>query len=87
MPIVDAHSLSGECYVRSSHPIFATRDCIGMVIDILAERGFQVVCDVRKSRVADTVDLKMGTINYATDRFVIFFIKFRRPVIRKEEDD
>jgi adenylate kinase len=43
VPVIVRHALSGRCVVRSANPLFQEPTAIDMVLDTLAERGYQAV--------------------------------------------
>lgn len=59
-----------------------------MVIDILSERGFYVVADVKKTKVPIRFEKKSDSVFeavFSEERVVIFRIYHKRPIIRTDE--
>lgn len=81
--IVKRQALSGRAIVRSNNPIFAQQQAIDMALDILTERGFQVVLDLKRKLLPVSVDLKTGQVISKETRVYEFQIEFPRPTIRR----
>jgi hypothetical protein len=59
-----------------------------MVLDILSERGFYVVADVKKTKIPLRFERRGdGTLEpfFIEDRILIFRIYYKRPIIRRDE--
>jgi adenylate kinase len=48
MPIIRRHTMSGRAHINSESSILADPLALGMMIDIFADRGYDVVIDVRR---------------------------------------
>lgn len=51
MPIIWRHTMSGRAHINSESPILAEPVALAMIIDIFADRGYDVVIDVRRYEV------------------------------------
>lgn len=54
-----------------------------MALDVLSERGYTTVLDLKKQRVPISVDLKTGAVKTKTKRLYEFAIEFPKPKIRR----
>jgi adenylate kinase len=69
VPVIARHALSGRCVVKTASALFRDPTTIDMVLDVLVERGYQVV--------HETVD---GQLDAALHRFEI---RFHPPELRR----
>ncbi len=58
IPIIEKHSISGLAYINSEASVFDDPLAIAILIDILTERGFTVVVDIRRMEVPSRIDPK-----------------------------
>jgi adenylate kinase len=48
MPIIKRHTMSGRAHINSESPILADPLVLAMIIDVFADRGYDVVIDIRR---------------------------------------
>ena len=66
--------------------------CINMVLDVLAERGYNVTLDITRERYAERLepavpgDMSGQRVHNKIIKTWIFEVTFRRPQIRRAED-
>eukprot|EP01116_Phalansterium_solitarium_P021574 TRINITY_DN6772_c0_g1_i2.p1 TRINITY_DN6772_c0_g1~~TRINITY_DN6772_c0_g1_i2.p1 ORF type:complete len:477 (+),score=166.93 TRINITY_DN6772_c0_g1_i2:125-1555(+) len=87
VPIFEQHSLTGQAFVLSENSVFNRAGAIGMVIDILTERGFFVSSRTAVSNVPTHVDLASGAISYKPKPSWEFRVRWSQTAIRQEDDD
>ena len=56
MPIIKRHAISGLALINSEDPVFNDNLALAMLIDILSERGYQVVVDIHKMDIPEKID-------------------------------
>ncbi len=82
MHIIKRQALSGRAIIRSNNVTFNEKVAVDMALDLLTERGYTVVLDVRKekqpSRWEENGDIVMREV-----RVFEFQIEFARPSIRR----
>lgn len=83
-PAISLHSLSGKCIIRTNNPVFNNPSAIAIAIDILAERGFQAICDTIDHLRPVRIDKETFNIITEVEKKYIFHVKFKRPIIRHE---
>jgi len=82
MPIISRQALSGRAIIRSENPLFVSHpQCIDMALDLLTERGFIVVLDLRKEPQPDSI--ADGKVVFKERKVFEFQIEFERPAIRR----
>jgi adenylate kinase len=72
IPIIEKHSISGLAYINSEASVFDDPLAIAILIDILTERGFTVVVDIRRMEVPSRIDPKTYEIINRVKRFIEF---------------
>jgi len=81
--ILQRQALSGVAIIRSENPVFKENPlALNMVLDILTERGFQVILDYERKLVPTRVDPFDHTIIHEPVRIFHFEIQFEKPRIR-----
>ena len=60
--IIKRQALSGRAIIRSNNPVFNEKVAINMALDLLTERGYTVVLDVKKKQKPEHIDLKTGEV-------------------------
>lgn len=81
MHILERQALSGVAIIRSEDPIFEDPLALNILLDVLTERGYQVILDYEKK----TIPVKSADdkeIYYKIQRTFHFEIRFKRPEIR-----
>ncbi|MES1916862.1 MAG: hypothetical protein MHM6MM_008643 [Cercozoa sp. M6MM] len=81
MPIIARQALSGKAIVRSEDELFSEPDVIDMALDVLTERGFRVVLDLKKRKLLSHID-ENSDVSFKEQRVYEFQIEFPRPKIR-----
>lgn len=81
---ITLHSLGGNCIVRSKNKIFQNNSAIAIAVDILAERGFQAICDVIDFERPYKINPDTYEVLTETEKRFVFHIRFKRPVIRHD---
>jgi len=87
VPFIRRHSIAGIAIVRTQDTIFQSDLAIEMVLDVLSERGYHVLSDVRTSTIPDSVDLETGKIINVVKTEYQFQVKFQHPEIREIWDN
>ncbi|KAL9650330.1 hypothetical protein ABK040_014984 [Willaertia magna] len=81
--IIQRQALSGVAIIRSENPIFKENPlALTMVLDVLTERGFQVILDYERKLVPTRIDPFDHTIIHEPVRVFHFEIQFEKPRIR-----
>jgi adenylate kinase len=83
VPVVVRHALAGRCVFRTNSALFEDPITIDMVLDILAERGYHAVYQLRSTPVPEKVDLQTGAIACHDRIEHTFEIRFHPPEIRR----
>jgi adenylate kinase len=81
--IIRRQALSGHAIIRSENPILKEKLAVDIILDVLTERGYQVVLDVKKRKEIVNIDPKTFVVNTVDARVYEFQIIFERPPIRK----
>jgi len=87
VPFIRRHAIAGIAIVRTADTIFQSDLAIEMVLDVLSERGYHVLSDVRTSTIPDSVDLETGKIINIVKTEYQFQVKFQHPEIREIWDN
>jgi adenylate kinase len=83
VPVIARHALAGRCVVATGSALFDDPTSVDMVLDTLAERGYHVAYEDRRTPVPRSVDLGTGAIS-CDDRVThTFEIRFHSPEIRR----
>ena len=82
MHIIKRQALSGRAIIRSNNATFNEKVAVDMALDLLTERGYTVVLDVRKEKQPSRVEAN-GDIVMREVRVFEFQIEFARPSIRR----
>jgi len=83
VPAIRRHAIAGIAVIRSENPLLQKPLAVEMVLDVLSERGYHVMCDVRTTAIPDHVDLDTGKIvNFFKSEYQ-FHVRFQRPEIRE----
>ena len=80
--IIRRQALSGRAIIRSSHAVFNEKIAVDMALDLLTERGYTTVLDIKKKKQPAMVD-GSGNIIMKEVRVFEFQIEFARPSIRR----
>lgn len=83
IPIIERHASSGTALINSEDPLLDQGLSLAMVIDILSERGYQVVIDVHKVDVPVAFDLEQMTIHCNLKRVYSVHVRFSGSEIRR----
>ncbi len=83
LPIIKRHALTGHAIVNTEHPIFERSTALAMLIDVFAERGFQVVVDKNRYDYVERIDLETGNVERQTKYIFRIQIKFKGSEIRR----
>jgi adenylate kinase len=81
--IIKRQALSGKAIIRSNNKVFEDPTAINMALDLLTERGYTVVLDLKKKYAADKVNLSTGEVIHKQFRLLEFTIEFAKPNIRR----
>lgn len=87
VPTIRRHAIAGIAIIRTRNPIFASDLAIEMALDVLSERGYHVVSDVRVSLVPHLFDRETGKIETMEHTEYEFQARFRHPEIRESTDN
>eukprot|EP01103_Thecamoeba_quadrilineata_P018939 TRINITY_DN7481_c0_g1_i1.p1 TRINITY_DN7481_c0_g1~~TRINITY_DN7481_c0_g1_i1.p1 ORF type:complete len:475 (-),score=90.51 TRINITY_DN7481_c0_g1_i1:102-1526(-) len=83
LPLVLRHAMSGQTLVRPKHPLFQEKEeAIDMVLDILTERGYHAISDIKEERIPVSIDPKTMEINCRLQRNIEFKISFKKTDLR-----
>lgn len=83
MHIVMRQAMSGVARVRTENPLLLTDPiALEMMLDVLSERGFQVILDYERRMIPEHVDLTTGKITNRSQKTMHFEIRFPPPRIR-----
>ena len=80
--IIRRQALSGRAIIRSNNPVFQEKIAVDMALDLLTERGYTVVLDIRKEQRPSRWE-RNGDIHMKEVRIYEFQIDFARPSIRR----
>lgn len=83
MPIIRRHTMSGRAHINSESPILADPLALGMMIDIFADRGYDVVIDVRRYEVPSRVNPETWEIESREKVVWRFIVNFPGSRIRR----
>ena len=83
MPIIRRHTMSGRAHINSESPILADPLALGMMIDIFADRGYDVVIDVRRYEVPCRVNPETWEIENREKVVWRFIVNFPGSRIRR----
>ena len=83
IPVVEKHSISGLAYINSEHPVFDDPLAVAMLIDVITERGFTAVVDIRKMEVPSRIDPKSYEIINRVKKVYRVRINFAGSKIRR----
>lgn len=83
MPIIRRHTMSGRAHISSESPILANPLALGMMIDIFADRGYDVVIDVRRYEVPSRVNPETWEIENREKVVWRFIVNFPGSRIRR----
>lgn len=83
MPIIKLHGFSGMAMVHSEDPLFKQEIVLKMLIDVLAERGYQTTVDIRKYAIPEHIDPQTHKIESRVQVIYCFRICFPRSEIRR----
>lgn len=81
--IIRRQALSGCAIIRTENPLLDTPMAVDMALDILTERGYQVVLDVMKRQHPVKVDRETFQIISRNYKVYEFTVSFERPAIRR----
>ena len=79
MAILARQALSGAAIVRSSNKVFEQSAAVNMALDVLTERGYNVVLDVQRQQVPFFIDAQ-GNIKTNEVRVLAFSITWAKPL-------
>ena len=80
--IIRRQALSGRAIIRSNSPVFNEKIAVDMALDLLTERGYTVVLDIKKKQQPSRWE-RDGEIVLKEVRVFEFQIEFARPSIRR----
>ena len=80
--IIKRQALSGRAIIRSNSPVFNEKIAVDMALDLLTERGYNVVLDIKKKQQPSKWE-QDGEIVLKEVRVFEFQIEFARPSIRR----
>lgn len=83
MPVVRRHAITGMARIATVNELFASTTAIEMAIDILSERGYHVMYEVKRLPIPRRVDRDTGAIECETRVTHVFQITFQAPEIRR----
>lgn len=83
MAIVQRQAVCGRAIIRTVNPVFTEPLAIDIALDLLVERGFNVVLDLQKTSVPERVNPD-GTIYAREQRVYEFHIRFPRLTLRHQ---
>ena len=82
--ILQRQALSGVAIIRSENPVFKENPlAVNILMDVLTERGFQVILDYERKLVPSRVDPFDHSIIHEPVRIFHFEIQFEKPRIRE----
>lgn len=82
VPVIRRHSIAGIAFVRTQDNIFQSDLAIEMVLDVLSERGYHVLSDIKTMAIPDSLDLETGKILSVVRTEYQFQVRFQHPEIR-----
>ena len=83
MPIIKCHSISGLALINSEDPVFNNSLALAMLIDVLSERGYQVVVDIHKMDIPEKIDPQTNSICCKVKHVYRIQIRFKSSRIRR----
>jgi adenylate kinase len=83
MPTIQRHAIAGMALVTTEDLLFEDSTCVGMLIDVLSERGFITVVDVSRTEVPVRFDQQTGAIHCRSKRVYRIRIEFEGSKIRR----
>ncbi|HET6282922.1 MAG TPA: nucleoside monophosphate kinase [Polyangia bacterium] len=83
VPVIVRHALAGRCVVKTDSALFERATSVDMVLDTLAERGYQAVYQEHRTPVPETADPRTGIITCQDRTQHTFEIRFHPPEIRR----
>jgi len=84
VPQIRRHAITGMAIIRSHNALFDDPMAIEMVIDILSERGYHVLSDVKRWDIPNKISQE-GAIVLKSARLFVFQVKFKRFFIRDSD--
>jgi adenylate kinase len=87
VPVIRRHAIAGVAFVRTSNTMFSSELAIEMVLDVLSERGYHVMSDIRTVNIPDSLDKETGKIINVVHTEYQFQVKFQHPEIREIFDN
>ena len=82
-PVLHRQAASGRAICRSDDPVLENDLSIDMVVDVLTERGYSPVPDVKEQIIPQRIDPQTNAIINATRKIWIFTIHFNAPNLRR----
>jgi adenylate kinase len=82
VPVIRRHAIAGIAFVRTMDSIFQSDLAIEMVLDVLSERGYHVLSDMKQMAIPDTLDQETGKIISVIRTEYQFQVRFQHPEIR-----
>lgn len=86
VPVIRRHAIAGVAFVRTPNAIFSSELAIEMVLDVLSERGYHVMSDVRTMAIPESLDKEGKIINVVQTEYQ-FQVRFQHPEIREIFDN
>ncbi len=83
MPIVIRHAMSGRANINTEDKLFNESGAVAMLIDVFAERGYQVTADIHKIEVPKKINLETGEVVSHHKKVYRFHIFFKGSQIRR----
>lgn len=83
VPAIRRHAITGKSHITSQNPLFDEAMSIDMAIDILSERGYRAMYELKRHSIPERVDLASGNISCLERRTHLFEVTFNPPEIRR----
>lgn len=83
VPVIRRHAITGKAHVTSQNPLFDEPMAVDMLIDVLTERGFRCMYELKRAAIPERVDLATGRISCLERRIHYCEILFAAPEIRR----
>ena len=80
--IIHRQALSGVAIIRSENTVFADPLALNMAMDVLTERGYQVILDIERKQVPYRVNRETFELEFKERKTYHFQIQFTPPKIR-----
>ncbi|MDA3961092.1 MAG: nucleoside monophosphate kinase [Planctomycetota bacterium] len=81
--VIRRHAITGKAHVTSQNPLFDEPTAVDMLIDVLSERGYRCMYELKRASIPERIDLQTGRISCLERRIHHFEITFSAPEIRR----